>query len=112
MSPDSPEARLGRLETAVARLEQRTDDLSTDVRTLTPLIVAVAEVKITVSQIQLDGASTRAAVEALKTSIDQRQMDASRDSKNFRRTLVGIGIAAVLSPVGTLVVTLLAARPR
>jgi hypothetical protein len=124
VSPDSPEARLGRLETAVARLEQRTDDLATDVRTLAPLVVAVAEVKLTISQVQREQTDVHRAVEAISQRLDQeardraaerekrtqgdkeRRTEERRDSRNFRRTLIGIGIAAVLSPVATLVITL------
>jgi outer membrane murein-binding lipoprotein Lpp len=118
MSPDSPEARLGRLETAVARLEQRTDDLSTDVRTLTPLIVQVAEIKITMAQVQAEAHSTNEAVGRIVARMDReveerqrgqekRREDERRDSKNYRRTLIGIGIAAVLSPIGTLAIALI-----
>lgn len=122
MSPDSPEARLGRLETAVARLEQRTDGLSTDVRTLTPLVVAVAEIKLTIVQIQGDMRSTNGAMDGIVNRMDreaearrkgqeERAMNEQRDSRNFKRTLIGVGIAAVLSPLGTLIIAAIQSKP-
>lgn len=114
MSPDSPEARLGRLETAVARLEQRTDDLATDVRTLAPLVVAVAEVKIAISHVEAESRSLRTLIEGINRKMDEdtkerieRQTAANRDSRNFRNTMIGVGVAAILSPLGTLLITVL-----
>ena len=111
MSPDSPETRLGRLETAVARLEQRTDDLSTDVRTLTPLIVQVAEIKITIAQVQAESRATHDAVDALKRLIEGRREDERKDSRSFRNLLIGVGVAALLSPFGGVMVALIVGRP-
>lgn len=110
----------------MARLEQRTDDLATDVRTLAPLVVAVAEVKLTISQVQREQGDVHKMVEEINRRLDQeakdrmserdsrrreeqdRRVEERRDSRNFRRTLIGIGIAAVLSPIGTLIITLVA----
>lgn len=122
MSPDSPEARLGRLETAVARLEQRTDDLSTDVRTLTPLIVEVAKIQVGMAQIQVELHATAQAVaevprrldreaEARRKGQEERAVNEQRDSRNFKRTMIGVGIAAVLSPLGTLVIAAIQSKP-
>lgn len=111
MSPDSPEARLGRLETAVARLEQRTDDLSTDVRTLAPLIVEVAKIQVAMSQIQVEARSTHQAVDDLKRSIEKRREDERKDSKSFRLLLLGIGLTALLSPFGGVMVALIVGKP-
>src|SRR4051812_30689974 len=107
MSPDSPETRLGRLETAVARLEQRTDDLSTDVRTLTPLLVQVAEIKITIAQVQTQSRATLDAVDSLRNAIDQRRETERKDSRSLRNLLIGVGLAALLSPFGGVMVALL-----
>ena len=122
MSPDSPEARLGRLETAVARLEQRTDDLSTDVRALTPLIVEVAKIQVAMGQIQMETRSTASSVvevvhrmdreaEERRKGQEERVVNERRDSRNFKRTLIGVGVAAVLSPLGTLVIAALQSKP-
>ena len=108
----------------MARLEQRTDDLATDVRTLAPLVVAVAEVKLTVTQVQQVQSDVRRSIEEINRRLDreaqtraderdkrtqaerERRTEERRDSRNFRRTLIGIGIAAVLSPIGTLVIVI------
>lgn len=111
MSPDSNETRLGRLETAVARLEARTDDLSTDVRTLTPLIVQVAEIKITMNQVQAEAHATKDAVDQLTKTIERRRDDERKDSRSLRNILIGVGVAAVLSPVGGIMVALAVGKP-
>lgn len=118
MSPDSPEARLGRLETAVARLEQRTDDLATDVRTLAPLVVAVAEVKLATSHIESEARTTKQSIDALHTRFDKddqdrkrRQEESSKESRSLRNILIGVGFAAVLSPIGGIVVALIVGKP-
>lgn len=105
----------------MARLEQRTDDLATDVRTLAPLVVAVAEVKLAISHVEMDARDTRQAIDGLKTELKQREeqrekdekerrVSEQRDSRNFRRTLIGIAIAAVLSPIGTIIVAIVMGR--
>lgn len=52
MTPDSPETRIGILERTVAKTEQRVEDLSSDVRALMPLIVAVAEMRVAITQVE------------------------------------------------------------
>ncbi len=116
--PDSTETRLGRLETAVAKLEQRTEDLSTDVRTLTPLVVAVAEVKLAVSHVESESRATKASIDAVHRRLDddnkdrkRRQEEAAKDSRSLRNILVGVGVTAVLSPIGGIIVALLVGKP-
>jgi uncharacterized protein YoxC len=104
MSPDSPETRLGRLETAVARLEQRTDDLSTDVRTLTPLVIKVAEIGVTIAQVQTE-------THAIKTAIEARRENERKDARSLRNILVGVGVTAFLSPIGAIIVAVVVNRP-
>jgi uncharacterized protein YoxC len=117
MSPDSVEARLGRMETAVARLEQRTDDLATDVRTLAPLVVAVAEVKLAITHVESESRGTRAAIDGVHRRLDddekdrkRRQEEASKDSRSLRNILIGVGCAAVLSPIGGILVALIVGK--
>lgn len=118
MSPDSAETRLGRLETSVARLEQRTDDLATDVRTLAPLVVAVAEVKLAITHVEAESRGTRSSIEAVHRRLDddekdrkRRQEEASKDSRSLRNILIGVGLAAILSPIGGIIVALLVGKP-
>lgn len=75
MMSDSAETRLGRLETGMAKLEQRVDDLSIDVRALTPLVVAVAEVKFSVGHVQEDVKDTKAALQDIVKRLDEDAKD-------------------------------------
>lgn len=113
MSPDSVETRIQRLEQKAARMEQQLDDLKTDVRVMAPLTVQMAELRIHMDQVNREVHECHESVILLRreseTSEKERQNKRSeelRDTRNFRRTLVGIGIAAMLSPVGTLIVAL------
>lgn len=107
MAPDSIETRVGVLERTVAKLEQRYEDLAIDVRALSPLIIATAEMRMQIGHLEAEMAELiRTSQDAEKTRQKERE-DRQRDDRNFRRTLVGIGIAAILSPIGTLVVALL-----
>lgn len=75
----------------MARLEQRTDDLATDVRTLAPLVIAMAEVKLTVSQVQQKQGEVFRALEEINRHLDQdvkgiyQQLD--RDVKGIYQRL-------------------------
>jgi hypothetical protein len=69
MSPDSPEGRLGRLEQGVARLEQRVDDLATDVRVMAPLIVQMAEQKLAMQHLQTEVHECSTSVSILRKDL-------------------------------------------
>jgi outer membrane murein-binding lipoprotein Lpp len=101
MSPDSPESRIGRLEQHVARLEQRVDDLSTDVRTLAPLVIAHAEMRVVLDNMQVQ--LTAAVVEAqtarkelgqLRTHLEERAEVQRKERRADRWALVMALIAS------------------
>jgi chromosome segregation ATPase len=115
MSPDSEQGRIGKLEQAVARLEQRVDDLATDVRVMAPLIVQMAEQKLQMQHIQLElhdvagrVAQLRADLQAAEEQRDESRAVDLREGKRNRWTLL-VGVSCViLTTVGGLVVQIVA----
>ena len=106
MSPDSLETRTGRLETAVARLEQRTEDLRSDVQLLMPLTVAVAEIRGSLNRVQDDVRRAIGLIEDRKQIDAEAQRQAMRDARNNRWALYAGAILVALSAVGNIVVQL------
>jgi chromosome segregation ATPase len=85
MSPDTLETRLGRVEERVARWEQRVDDLTADVRALAPLVVAHAEMRVVIENMQANLGTTveeaRAARRELKELRDHLDARAEEERK-------------------------------
>ena len=118
MSPDSVESRLGRLEQGLARLEQRVDDLATDVRVMAPLIVQMAEQKLQMTHLEraVDECAGRVAAlrKELQEAEERRETERKaerRDSRKNRWTLISGVAFVVLSTVGSLIVQLSTAHP-
>jgi uncharacterized protein YaaN involved in tellurite resistance len=118
MSPDSPEGRLGRLEQGVARLEQRVDDLATDVRVMAPLIVQMAEQKLAMQHLQTEVHECSTSVETLRKDLaeaqalrEQQRAAERRESLRNRWTLLTGVLFVVLTTVGGLIVQLTTAGP-
>jgi chromosome segregation ATPase len=117
MNPDSPETRIGRLETAVARLEQRTEDLRSDVKELAPLVVSVAEMRGAMARLQSDLTGVSDKVVDLGREFSQReeerqqaQLAALKDSQKWRRqiSLAWIGtFGLALGAAGTVIAAVL-----
>lgn len=104
--PDSIDTRVGVLERIVAKLEQRFDDMAVDVRALSPLIIASAEMRIQLNHLEVEIAALERAIKETERTRNEERETRRRDDRNFRKTLVGIGVAAILSPIGTLLVAL------
>lgn len=125
-------ARIGRLETAVAKMEQRVDDLSGAVKDLSPLSLAVARMEGTVSRAVSDVSSLETRLEEFERILenkidgvtrlvteDQRQreereqaeqarrVEERKDARRSRVALVVGCTAAILSPVGVIVAALI-----
>jgi chromosome segregation ATPase len=85
MSPDTLETRLGRVEERVARWEQRVEDLTADVRALAPLVVAHAEMRVVIENMQANLGTTveeaRAARRELKELRDHLDARAEEERK-------------------------------
>jgi hypothetical protein len=105
------------LDTRVARLEQRLDDtimrmdarmtdLATDVRALSPLVIAHAEMSIRLSATHDEAKKAHAAIDHLEERLDAREETQRKERKRDRQWLVGaIFLAAtlVIGAVGLLV---------
>jgi septal ring factor EnvC (AmiA/AmiB activator) len=121
------ESRLSQLERAVsnhgtaianhgadiARIQSDVSNNTQMIRALAPLIsqlATVAEAQRNLEQVvQSLRTEWREDVKHFDTEIEKvvdGQVTEQRDNRNYRRMLVGIGIAAVLSPIGTLVVAM------
>lgn len=99
----------------MAGLQQRVEDLASDVRTLTPLVVGQAKLEIAVTHIQTEFTALVVNVDQIKRSLaegeDRRQRereDQLRDSRNWRRALV-LGsftvLAALIAAAATIIVS-------
>lgn len=101
MTPDDAQ-RIGRLETAVAKLEQRVDDLRGDVQGLTPLSLAVAKMEGAVERMQTDMSGFAIGIDEVRDLIatdkkqrEDAQAQARRDARNNRSGLY-VGLALVV----------------
>lgn len=102
-------------------IESRLSRVESDVSNLNHLIRAVAPLVGDFRELSVEQRNLTKAVDELKLEWrdDVRHFDAEiekisagqdrdqRDSRNFRRMIYGIGLAAILSPIGTLTVALL-----
>ena len=117
MMPDSPEARISRLEQTVAAMKQHVGDIDNRLTQLAPLVVGVAELKIGLADVKADVHDAGAEVTALrqlyeadKKSRQEQQEAALRDSASWRRALI-LGCFTVLSAVIGAAAVVLAGTP-
>jgi hypothetical protein len=100
--------------TDIARVQSDVSSNTEMIRALAPLVSQLATVaeaqrnlKDAMNNLRLDWRQDvkhfDEEIEKISTGQDRDQ----RDSRNFRRVLLGIGVTAVLSPIGTLIVALL-----
>lgn len=79
MSPDSIETRVGRLETSVAKLEQRVETHETDIRAFGPLVQSHAVLQERIGRMGQDinglAENQRAIVERLDAEARERQSE-------------------------------------
>lgn len=110
MNPETPETRIGRLETTVAKLEQRTDDHEIDIRAFAPITAshAVLTQQIITLQQAMDGVVRRLDEDQKERQV--RQADASKDSRQWRRAILLLGMSSfvtVLVAAATITATVL-----
>lgn len=117
--------RLSRLErtvaahgASIARIEGDVSNNTQMIRALAPLVSQLATVaeaqrnlKDAMIELRHDWRDDVKHFDEEIEKISSGQERDQRESRNFRRMLIGIGIAAILSPIGTLIVALLQARP-
>lgn len=124
MTPDQAE-RIARLETSMADVRSEQARQGADmasfrrelgslrdlVQTLVPIAKDTAVLREQVGSLEGDVGRVESKFDKRWERLEQSQTDAARDSRTFRRTFIGIGVAAVLSPIGTLIVALLQTKP-
>ena len=121
MMPDTMETRVGRLEQAVARMNQQLEDQHADIKALAPLAVAFGRFELVVEQLEKrqrddverlheENRQTAALIEALHKRLDQdgverreRQEERDREDNAKRLALTLAAIAAVASIMAALI---------
>lgn len=96
---NSQAARIGALETSVAKLEQRTDDLTLDVRALAPLVISHAEMRVTLTQVTL---AIKNVEDLLKESEQTRRQEVAiraHDERANRWKWIGFAVALASNPI-------------
>lgn len=124
---EADSARIGRLEQAVAKLEQRVDDLRGDVKDLSPLSLAVARLEGAVDRVKEDVAGFDRRLGEIGHDLEERITEIARlvredheqreqrekdeqerrasERRDARRSRVALIVgcsAAILAPVGTI----------
>lgn len=121
MQPDTVETRVGRLEQAVARMNQQLEDQHADIKALAPLAVAFGRFELVVEQLEKrqrddvqrlyeENHQTRQLIEALHKRMDKddeerhkRQDERDRETRSQRLVLWGIAVAAGSSILAALI---------
>jgi predicted nucleic acid-binding Zn-ribbon protein len=129
MPPDVPNGglseRLARLErtvsqygTDIARIEAQVSSNTELIRAMGPLVSQLATVMAEQRHLQMGiddlKREWRDDVRHFDTEIEkitEGQAQEARDSRSYRRTLTSVGIAAILSPVFTVVINILFNKP-
>lgn len=118
MSPDSLETRVARLEQrledTIVRMDARLMDLATDVRALSPLVIAHAEMAVKLTIAVEEAKAAHKAVDALESHLSERdealqtqlskreevqreeREEQRKERKRDRQWLVGVVFAAAM----------------
>lgn len=96
MSPDSAETRLGKLERAVAKVEQRLEDLMTIVMASVRQDLQDCADAVKTSRAELGGEikTLRAEVEQERRDLAEKERAQRRERVLDRRWMVGTGLAS------------------
>lgn len=113
MTPEDIDARLGRLETSMARIEQQVASHETDIRAIGPMAITIAKLELSFGHVEAeiragraDTEKCRGEVAALRESLTEREDTQRQERKRDRWTLIGTVIAAstlIVAAVGLLV---------
>ena len=111
MTPDTPESRIGQLEQQVARMDQRVQDHEVDIRAFAPMTASHAVLTQQMISFQKTLDSVVRRLDADQKDREARQADASKDSQQWRRTILLFGVTSFISiliAAATILVTVLA----
>ena len=117
MSPNTPESRIGELERDMARMQQRVQDLSTEVAQLGQLPERLVRVEEGLTNLRDDLREMLVQLKHVRQSIKEREQAAAverreqlADSRNWRRALI-LGSFTVLAAVIAAGATIVASTP-
>jgi septal ring factor EnvC (AmiA/AmiB activator) len=82
------------------------------VQTLTPIGQDTAVLREQVKDVEQHVARVETKFDKRWDKLEENQNDARRDSRSLRNILVGVGCAAVLSPIGGILVALAVGGPK
>lgn len=109
MTPDDLDARLGRLEMSMARLEQQVSTHETDIRAIGPMAVTIAKLELSFTHIEAelrgargDTAACRDEVKDLKSSLLDREQTQRKERKADRRWLIGTVLTSAALVIGAI----------
>ena len=81
------------------------------VQTLVPVAKDTAVLREQVTQIEQDVIRVESKFDKRWDRLENAQTDARKDSRSLRNILIGVGCAAVLSPIGGILVALVVSKP-
>lgn len=124
MTPDQAE-RIARLEVSMADVRSEQARQGADlagfrrelgslrdlVQTLVPIAKDTAVLREQVDRVETDVARVETKFDKSWERLEQSQEGARKDSRSLRNILIGVGIAAVLSPIGGVIVALAVGKP-
>ena len=106
----SPEELRDALAARVARLEANVDRMKADLENLRSIPVETARLaeKVVGIEAHLSRVEHRLEqrLDELEALLTREKQQDRQDSKNLRNILIGVGIAAVLSPIGAILAAL------
>lgn len=101
MNPDTPEARISRLERDVALISQRLEDLRGRVTDLAMTAATITRIEVTAAQLQSE-------VINIRRELADRDKEASADRRSTRAAIWGMTSAIIATIVGAVVTLLIA----
>lgn len=95
----------------IASFRRELGSLRDLVQTLVPVAKDVAVLREQVDQLDEDVGRVEAKFDKRWDQLETAQVDARKDSRSLRNILIGVGVAAVLSPIGGVLVALAVGKP-
>jgi hypothetical protein len=94
-----------------ASLRRELGSLRDLVQTLVPVAADVAVMREKMGQLEQDVQRVERKFDGRWDKLEGAQTDARKDSRSLRNILIGVGVAAVLSPIGGILAALVVSKP-
>lgn len=95
----------------IASFRRELGSLRDLVQTLVPVAKDTAVLREQVDRVETDVARVEVKFDKRWDRLEGAQTDARKDSRSLRNILIGVGVAAVLSPIGGVIVALAVGKP-